>query len=227
MSPTYDFVPELTVAAADAGVDFTSQNKIPRAVIHTGGGVITYTDATGVSRDLHAVAGRAYPATIRTITNVTGEGYLQFFERADELPGSLGPVGPAGPGYASWNKPAVDGAASTATALKTFHRFLVARDISKIWIIPDAALVANDTNYATITVSLYSALGALVGVISSVTTKITGGTGDWVAQVAFELTVSTSYDNAVAGELLEVEITKAAAGVAVPAMLLQVDFVQA
>lgn len=88
---SYTFIREVTVAEADADVDFGGQNKVPRGFIHTGGGTITFIDGYGDSRTMHVDAGRAYPidAGIAKVTACTGEGYVQFFEDPAKLPGPI------------------------------------------------------------------------------------------------------------------------------------------
>lgn len=53
--------------------------------------------------------------------------------------------------------------------------------ITSIVLRPNAALVANDANYAGIGVSRRAASGGGSTLIASATTQITGGTGDWTA----------------------------------------------
>lgn len=82
------FLRQVTVAAANAGVDFGSQRVVPQGFVHTGGGTITFVDGLGASRTMNVDAGRAYPlvAGIASITACTGDGYVQFFEDAGKLP---------------------------------------------------------------------------------------------------------------------------------------------
>ena len=120
---------------------------------------------------------------------------------------------------AAWNKDAADGAAGTATAEHAvFRNRTHALKVLGVTYIPDAALTGHDTNFATIIVRRRTALGADGGIVATQTTKLTGGSGTWVAfvPVAIPLAAPVNVDLA-AGQSLTVEIAKAAAGVAVPA----------
>lgn len=88
---------------------------------------------------------------------------------------------------------------------------------------PSAALTADNTDYATLTVARRDAAGANAADIAEITTEITG-TGDWVAFVAEDF---APLDNTsiVAGGSVTFEIAKAGSGVVVPAGILQVDYV--
>lgn len=111
---------------------------------------------------------------------------------------------------------AVDGAANTATSEIAVGVCPQASKLVKAYYISAAGLTAHDTNYATITVSRYTAAGGSKTTIATVTTKITGGTGDWTALVPVPITIQA--DNAIpAGALITYEIAKAASGVAIPA----------
>lgn len=110
----------------------------------------------------------------------------------------------------------VDALASTATAEIPVGVAVNASKIVKAYYLPGAALTADDTDYATITVSRYTAAGGSKTTIATVTTKITGGTGDWTAKVPVAITLSA--DNAVAaGALITYEVAKEGSGVALPA----------
>lgn len=81
---TTAFLTEATVAVAAAGLSFTAQSVKPSAFVHTGGGVITWTDTEGHTHSLTAAAGVPYPVPypIASVTNCTGSGSLQFFAGA-------------------------------------------------------------------------------------------------------------------------------------------------
>ncbi len=91
--------------------------------------------------------------------------------------------------------------------------------VTRVYYVPGAALTAHDTDYATITVSKYTAAGGSKTTVASITTKITGGSGDWTAFVPVELTLSaTAADLVLESEaVLTYEVAKAASGVAIPA----------
>lgn len=86
--------------------------------------------------------------------------------------------------------------------------------VLKASIVPDAALVAHDTNYKTI--SLCTGTIAAPTVLASFTTKITGGSGDWVASVPEEFTVNAT-DTFAADGVIFLRCAAAGAGVVVPA----------
>lgn len=88
--------------------------------------------------------------------------------------------------------------------------------------IPNAALTANNTDYATLTVANRDAAGVAVGDIAAITTEITG-TGDWVAFVAEDFGVLANTE-VEAGGSVTFEIEKAGSGVVVPAGTLQVEY---
>ena len=85
--------------------------------------------------------------------------------------------------------------------------------------VPDAALTAHDTNFATVSV-LKGASAAVTTSAASKTTVIANG--DWVADTPVALTLSATAANRVlaADDILCLDIAKAAAGVAVPAGVL-------
>lgn len=122
---------------------------------------------------------------------------------------------------ALWQKAAADGAAGTATAESVIPRPMLACRVVGIELVPAAALTADDTDYATITVRKRDGAGGAASVIASVTTKITGGSGNWTAFVPVSLGTITNAD-LLAGDILTVEITKAASGVAIPIGYLRV-----
>jgi len=111
---------------------------------------------------------------------------------------------------------AVDGAAGTTTAEVAVGVSPQAGKLVKAYYVAAAGLTAHDTNYATITVSRYTAAGGSKTTIASITTQITGGSGNWTAFVPVPLTLAA--DNAIpAGALITYEVAKAASGVALPA----------
>jgi hypothetical protein len=113
-------------------------------------------------------------------------------------------------------------AAATDTWARTVLVADKAMNITAVKIIPDASLTANDTNYAT----LSFATGP-VGTITSrdsFTTKITGGSGDWVANTAEAFTVATATDSLAAGEVMTVSKAVTAAGVIVPAHMIEIHW---
>ena len=110
-----------------------------------------------------------------------------------------------------WQKAAADGAAGTATAESVIPRLKRQERIVSIEYVPAAALTANDTNYATITIRKRDGAGGAAVTVASVTTKITGGSGDWTAFQAVSLGTIANADLLV-GDLLTIEITKPGTG---------------
>lgn len=97
--------------------------------------------------------------------------------------------------------------------------------ITGVTIEPAATLTASDTNYATITASRRDAAGANRVTVASMTTQTagSGGTGSWTlfGTVALGTLSNTSIAE---GEKLPIEITKTGLGVAVPVMMLQIEY---
>lgn len=111
---------------------------------------------------------------------------------------------------------AADGAAGTTTAETMIGRVSAAMPIGHmLYINPAAALTADDTNYATITVSKRTA-GASKTTVATAVTNV-AGTGSWTAwsPVGFALTAAVS-----AADTLQIEVAKAASGVQLPALTL-------
>lgn len=88
--------------------------------------------------------------------------------------------------------------------------------VVSVKIVPDGAVTADDTGYATILVKKYDAAGANGATVASQTTKITGGSGDWVAFVPVTIPLAATLETLVAGGslTLQVDNTSAAGGVA-------------
>ncbi len=85
-----------------------------------------------------------------------------------------------------------------------------------VYFTPHAALTANDTDYATLSL-VYDAGPGTDVVVATRTTQITGGSGDWVADTPVALTITAANAVVPAGKNLMFKITKAGSGVAVPA----------
>lgn len=113
----------------------------------------------------------------------------------------------------------IDAAIGTESA----HCVFVAREAMTLIaarFIPDAAVTAHDTNYATL--ALTTNAGTPVALTEDMDTTITGGTGNWVAETAEEFTVVASAD-IDAGEGILLDIDKAADGLKVPGGRLQLE----
>lgn len=112
------------------------------------------------------------------------------------------------------SKGAADAMASDATTFE--YAFVVPWDcqIVSIKLIPKAALTANGTNYATLTFNKNDGAG---GSATAVATALTTASTSWVAGTVVSLTVTESAKSLTSGQMLYAAITKAAAGVVVPA----------
>jgi hypothetical protein len=131
------------------------------------------------------------------------------------LNGNTGSVKQASTAWAEcWDKSAVDGSASAATAEHTIFRAASDMTLNAVRYVPDAALTADNTNYATITVKRRNADGTGAVTLASVTTQITGS-GNWSQWVAVNIPVVNA--SVSAGQIVTVGIAKAGTGVAVPA----------
>lgn len=90
--------------------------------------------------------------------------------------------------------------------------------------IPGNALTAHDTNYATLTLGKADGAGGAVTSFDSFTTKITGGSGNWVQGVPETFTIVTSTDTLTEGQALVLDIAKAGAGVVIPEGVMEVKY---
>jgi len=126
-----------------------------------------------------------------------------------------------------WDKAAADGAAATATTEHAFERKPAdSQVVRNVVFVPDAALVAHAANNATIIVRKRKTDGSTPVTVASITTAIAApGSGDWTAFVAVPFVLaSEAARSLLLGESLTVEITKATAGVVVPAGRLVVEY---
>jgi len=123
-------------------------------------------------------------------------------------------------------KPAADAMASTATAYTAAFQIRMPRaaKILAAYIMPTAALTADDTNYATVSVQKGDGAGGAGTVMASVTTQTTGS-GNWAAGVPEAMTVSATLANTriARGEVLGFAITKTGTGVVVPICTIEVE----
>lgn len=87
--------------------------------------------------------------------------------------------------------------------------------------IPHAALTANDTNYAQLTIQTVE--GSPDVKATMLATTITGGTGDWVLNTPEDFTVGDA--DIVAGDIIAIKKTHTASGVVVPAGIVQLHVV--
>lgn len=113
---------------------------------------------------------------------------------------------------------AQDAAASTTTAETVVGCSVQQGKLVRAYYVPAASLTASDTNYATITISRYTAAGGSKTTIASVTTMTTasGGSGNWTAFVPVPIPLAS--DAALqAPATITYEVAKAGSGVQLPA----------
>lgn len=109
-----------------------------------------------------------------------------------------------------------DASASTATAETPIPREDGQARVRAFYFVPGAALTGDDTDYVTITIKKRAATDYTTAVtVASVTTKLTGGTGSWIAFTPVSLGAITNGDLLV-GDILTATIAKAGAGKVVP-----------
>ena len=113
-------------------------------------------------------------------------------------------------------KTAADGSASTATSEVPLGMARRASKVVAAYFIPASTLTADDSNYATLTISKRAAGGGSKTTVASVSTTITGGSGNFVAWVPVPLTVVAADASVTALSQLSFEITKPGTGVVVP-----------
>lgn len=104
-----------------------------------------------------------------------------------------------------WRTPA----AGTGNATGTW-------DVKSVRYSPQSGgLTANDTNYATISISHNDDAGGSLTAVASVTTQITGGSGNWTANRSVNIPAATN-PSIPAGKALHFVIAKTGSGVVVP-----------
>lgn len=81
--------------------------------------------------------------------------------------------------------------------------------------IPGGTLTANDTNYITMTLEQATPLGVITS-IGSFTTQITGGSGNWTAQVPVNFSITAANANILPGNSVLIKLTQTGTGVAIP-----------
>lgn len=120
-------------------------------------------------------------------------------------------------------KPAVDGAASTATAYTAFplQRMKNPGRVMGAFITATAAVTGDPTNNAVINIVTGDGLGGAQVVVATVTT-----TANLVAGVPFPIPLSATLANLkfAAGQVLGVSITKGGTGVVIPVSTFDVDY---
>ena len=110
----------------------------------------------------------------------------------------------------------VDAAASTA-GTRTFDQSTSFPMVVKAFkIITSGNVTADDTNYATVALVYNDGAGGSDTTIASKTTKITGGTGNLTAGIAYSFAITAANARIPAGSQVQVKVTKAGTGVSLP-----------
>ncbi len=116
---------------------------------------------------------------------------------------------------------AVEASAATLSS-KILARTTGACKVTVARILPDAALTASDTNYATITIGYTDDLGGAATTVATITTQVTGGSGNWVADQSVAMTLATD-PSVPTNKALKFISAKTAAGVAIPACKVELE----
>jgi hypothetical protein len=126
---------------------------------------------------------------------------------------------------AQWSKDTADPLTTSATAEQVIFTAPQDVTITDVFIQPAAALTANDTNYATMTVSRRNATGGGQVTVALETTQTagTGGTGNWTAFSAVSLG-TLSNTALAAGQKLTITVAKNLTGVALPILSVQIEY---
>lgn len=117
-----------------------------------------------------------------------------------------------------WVKRDADADASTASVEAPIGNVLVTGDVMAVVLTPRGTLVSDNANYATLSVYRRTSGGARVLVAAATTQG--AGTGSWSPGVALSVPIVAS--SVLEDDQLTVSITKAGAGVVVPAFDLYV-----
>lgn len=128
--------------------------------------------------------------------------------------------------YISVIKPIADASANASYEWPLFHNpWSSSLTVTNVTLIPFAALTAHDTNYKTVALKRRVAAGTAT-TIASVTTKITGGTGNWVALTPITLTLSSTAADLVVPTLgdLSLSLVFTSGGVIVPVCTVVVEY---
>jgi len=124
-----------------------------------------------------------------------------------------------------WFKESADALATTTTAERVVFTAPENLTITEVFVEPAAALTASDTNYSTIVVSRRDAAGGNKVTVASKTTQTSGsgGSGSWTAFGTVSLG-SLSNTSLAEGKKLTIEVTKTGLGVALPVLIVQIEY---
>lgn len=121
--------------------------------------------------------------------------------------------------FSCWVLLAAEAAAATTTD-QAFAYFERPVQLVSARYLPQAALTANDTNFATVAVAWNNDAGGALTTLASQTTKITGGSGNWTANQSVNLPLAANPQSTAATFALHFTTTKTGTGVIVPAGLI-------
>ena len=124
-----------------------------------------------------------------------------------------------------WFKEAADSVATTATTERVVFTAPENLTITDVFVEPAVALTASDANYATIVIARRDANGGNKVTVASETTQTSGsgGSGNWNA---FSTVSLGSLSNTLLSEgmKLTIEVTKPGLGVALPVLIVQIEY---
>lgn len=124
-----------------------------------------------------------------------------------------------------WFKEAADSLSTTATTERVVFTAPENITITDVSVEPGVALTESDTNYATIVIARRDATGGNKVTVASETTQTSGagGSGNWTAFSTVSLG-SLSNTPFAEGQKLTIEITKTGLGVALPVLIVQIEY---
>lgn len=111
-------------------------------------------------------------------------------------------------------KPAADAMAADTSTIASFKAPFKLRVVS-LTICPHAALTANDTNNAVVTLGKADGAGGSSTAIGALTTNV--ASGNWVADTFKEVTLTAANTTVNDGQIVTLKLTKGGTGVVVPA----------
>lgn len=123
-----------------------------------------------------------------------------------------------------WGKASDDSMAADTTSETMVASAPFAGTVQHVYVTFDGTITADNNDYATITVSKYTAAGGSKTAIATAKTKLAnaGGIGDVTAKVRYAFTLVNAAIELQAGAALTFEIAKTGSGVVVPKGLLEV-----
>ncbi len=95
--------------------------------------------------------------------------------------------------------------------------------VVKCSLMPQASLTADDTDFVTLSVVYDDGAAGSESIVASVTTKITGGSGNWTGGQVVNVPISAQF--VPAGKQLKFKVAKTGAGQAVPITTLSVQYI--